>query len=78
MKMRLLISVMFVIAFAGSVLNAQSLTVAPTPITFGSNNVMNVNFVSSYTLSGAALTGFPNNITVTAPAGYAVSLTSNS
>ena len=78
MKERLLFVILVVTAFAGNVVNAQSLTVAPTPIGFGSNNVMNVNFVNSYTLSGATLTGFPGNITVTAPAGYNVSLTSNS
>jgi hypothetical protein len=53
------------------------LTASPTPMAFGNNNVMNVNPILQYTLSGATLTGFPGNITVTAPTGFMVSLTTS-
>ncbi len=56
---------------------AQVITATPTTLVFGNNNVMNVNPIVQYTLSGTALTGAPGNITVTPPAGFTVSLTTS-
>jgi len=53
---------------------SPALTANPVSITnFGNVNVGSVSAASSFTLTGDNLTGFPGNITVTAPANFEVS-----
>ncbi|KOY85637.1 hypothetical protein AD998_05265 [bacterium 336/3] len=67
------------VAVSGTV-NAPpaTLTVNPTSLSGFTTVTGTASTEQSYTLSGTDLTGFPANITVTAPTGYEVSLTSGS
>lgn len=57
---------------------APALTVDPTTLAFGNIASGSTSGEQSYSLSGTNLTGAPGNITVTAPTGFQVSLTSGS
>ncbi len=58
-----------------TVATSPVLLVVPASLDFGSIASGNTSAEQSYALSGNNLTGFPDNITVTAPAGFEVSLT---
>jgi trimeric autotransporter adhesin len=51
-----------------------TLIAAPTTLSFGGVTVGTNSPAQSFTFSGSILSGFPGNITVTAPTGYQVSL----
>ena len=51
-----------------------TLTAIPSSLSFGNIGIGGISTSQNYTLSGINLTGFPGNISVSAPAGFEISL----
>jgi hypothetical protein len=62
----------------GEVVPGGTLTVTPATLNFGTTPGGTTSSELTYTLSANHLSGYPGNITVTAPAGFEVSLTTGS
>ena len=56
---------------------APTLTVNPTSLAFGNIGIGGISASKTYVLSGTFLTAFPGNISVSAPAGFEISLSAN-